>query len=107
MKWIIKYLIGTSKTSLWFGKGKYVIDGYTNVDKTGDVDSGKSTSCYVMNFIGRVILWLSRLKICDAFLLKNKSTFMLLKHTKKYCAWRSFYKRKNVKQEKYVVYDDS
>jgi hypothetical protein len=52
VKWILRYLKGTSSFSLCFGNNKPVLDGYTNADMTGDVDSRKSTSGYLMKFAG-------------------------------------------------------
>ena len=32
MKWIFRYLRGTSKVSLCFGRGDHVLEGYTNAN---------------------------------------------------------------------------
>ena len=52
VKWIMRYLQGTSKMSLCFGKGEPIIDGFTDSDMAGDVDSRKSTSGYLITFAG-------------------------------------------------------
>ena len=52
MKWILKYLRGTSKTCLCFGTDKPVLIGCTNANMAGDVDSKKSTSSYLITFSG-------------------------------------------------------
>ena len=44
MKWILRYLRGTSKVCLCFGSGEPMLDGYTYLDMAGDVDSRKSIS---------------------------------------------------------------
>ena len=44
MKWLLRYLRGTSSTSLCFGKGKVTLQGFVDIDLCGDVDSSKSTS---------------------------------------------------------------
>ena len=51
VKWIFKYLRGTSKLCLSFGKGKPVFEGYTNADMADDLDGRKSTSDYLFNFV--------------------------------------------------------
>lgn len=51
VKWILRYLEGTSRVCLSFGDGKPVLDGYTDADMGGDVDSRKSTSGYLMTFV--------------------------------------------------------
>ena len=38
VKWIFKYLRGTSKLFLSFGKGKLVLEGYTDANMVGDLD---------------------------------------------------------------------
>ena len=50
VKWILKYLRGTSKTCLCFGTEKPVLVRCTNVDMAGDIDSRKSTSGYLITF---------------------------------------------------------
>jgi len=65
MKWILMYLKGTSRVCLCLGSGKLVLNGYTNAYMAGDVDSRKSTSCYMMTFLGGAVSWQSRLqKMC-------------------------------------------
>ena len=44
VKWLLRYLRGTSSTSLCFGKGKVTLQGFVDADLGGDVDSSKSTS---------------------------------------------------------------
>ena len=44
VKWILRYLRGTSRLCLCFGSGEPVLDGYTDADMAGDCDSRKSTS---------------------------------------------------------------
>jgi hypothetical protein len=43
VKWILRYLRGTSKLCLSFGKGEPVLEGYTDADMAGDLDHRKST----------------------------------------------------------------
>lgn len=53
MKWILRYLRGTSKTCLCFGTDKHVLVGCTDADMAGDVDSQKSTFGYLITFFTR------------------------------------------------------
>lgn len=55
IKWILKYLRGTSKVCLRFGDGKPILCGYTDADMAGDVDNRKSTSWYMMIFVGGAV----------------------------------------------------
>ena len=61
VKWVMRYLRGTSNLKLTFGSGKLVLVGYTHSDMVGHVDNRKSTSCYFMTFSGGSMSWQSRL----------------------------------------------
>ena len=67
MKWIFGYLRGTSKLCLCFGKGKPILEGYTDADKASDLDGRKSTSGYLFTFVGGAITWHSKLQKCVVF----------------------------------------
>ena len=54
VKWIFRYLRRTSKLCLSFGRGKLVLEGYTDADMAGDLDGRKSTSGYLFTFAGGV-----------------------------------------------------
>ncbi|RVW40094.1 Retrovirus-related Pol polyprotein from transposon TNT 1-94 [Vitis vinifera] len=66
VKWIMRYLRGTSKLKLTFGSGKPILVGYNDSDMAGDVDNRRSTSGYLMTFSGGVVSWQSRLQKCVA-----------------------------------------
>ena len=53
VKWLFRYLRGTSNTSLCFSKGKVTIQGFVDADLGGDVDSSKSTSGYIYTMVER------------------------------------------------------
>ena len=52
VKWIFRYLRGTSKMCLSFGTSQPVLEGFTDADMAGDLDDRKSTSGYVFTFAG-------------------------------------------------------
>ena len=52
VKWIFRYLRGSSKLCLTFGDSKPVLEGYVDADWTGDLDGRKSTSGYLFTFAG-------------------------------------------------------
>ncbi|XP_075492611.1 LOW QUALITY PROTEIN: zinc finger protein GAI-ASSOCIATED FACTOR 1-like [Primulina tabacum] len=64
VKWIFRYLRGTSKHRLSFGGSRLELVGYTNADMAGDVDSRKSTSGYLITFAGGAVSWQSKLQKC-------------------------------------------
>ena len=60
------YLKGTSKVCLCFGNGKLVLNGFTDADMAGDVDSRKSASGYLITFARGAVSWQSKLQKCVA-----------------------------------------
>lgn len=52
VKWILKYLRGTSKLCLCFGSDRHVLQGFTDADLAGDIDTMRSTSGYLFTFAG-------------------------------------------------------
>ena len=51
---------------LCFGDGKPMLDGFTDSDMAGDIESRKSTSGYLMTFVGGAVAWQSKLQKCVA-----------------------------------------
>ncbi|OMO59210.1 Integrase, catalytic core [Corchorus capsularis] len=66
VKWIFRYLRGTSKMCLSFGTTQTILEGFTDADMAGDLDSRKSTSGYIFTFAGGAISWQSKLQKCVA-----------------------------------------
>ncbi|GJR09098.1 putative RNA-directed DNA polymerase [Tanacetum coccineum] len=64
VKWIFRYLRGTSKLGITFGNGKPMLVGFTDSDMAGNKDNMKSTSGYLMTFAGGAVSWQSRLQKC-------------------------------------------
>ena len=62
VKWLLRYLRGTSSTSRCFGKGKVTLQGFMDSNLGGDVDSSKSTSGYIYTIGGTAVSWMSRLQ---------------------------------------------
>ena len=57
VKWMMRYLRGTSNLCLCFGGGKSHLVGYTDSDMAGDVDTRRSTSGYIFTFREGVVSW--------------------------------------------------
>ena len=56
------YLKGNSSICLRFQVGKSLLEVFTKSDMSRDVDSSRSTFGYVMNYVGGVVSWHSRLQ---------------------------------------------
>ena len=53
---------GTTSHELYFGSSNTVLQGYVDVDMTGDKDSRRSTTGYVFTVDGTTISWISKLQ---------------------------------------------
>ncbi|KAI4347747.1 hypothetical protein L6164_008530 [Bauhinia variegata] len=107
VKWILRYLRGTSRFCLCFGASKHVLDGYTDADMIGDVDSRKSTSGYLMTFVGGAVSWQSKLQKCVA-LSSTEVEYIAITEARKELLWmKRFLQELDLNQEKYVVHNDS
>lgn len=62
VKWILKYLKGTSHHCLCFGDKNIVLEGFIDAYMTGDVDTRKFTTGYLYNFAGAAVSWVCRLQ---------------------------------------------
>lgn len=64
LKWLMKYLKGTSNISLMFRKNKegVTLQWYTDSDFFGDGDNRRSTSSYFYTLCEIVISWKSQLE---------------------------------------------
>ena len=62
MKWVLRYLNGSSDECLCFEASNLILKGYTDCDMAGDLDNIKSTTGYL--FTGGAISWQSKLHKC-------------------------------------------
>ncbi|KAL8110481.1 hypothetical protein AgCh_026264 [Apium graveolens] len=107
VKWIFRYLKGTSKLCLCYGNGECVLDGFTDADMAGDFDSRKSTSGYLITYTGGAVSWQSRLQRCVA-LSTTEAEYIAITEACKEVLWmKKFLKDIGQKQKNFVVYCDS
>ena len=107
VKWIFRYLRRTSKLCLSFGRGKLVLEGYTDADMAGDLDGRKSTSGYLFTFAGGAVSWQSKLQKCVA-LSTTEAEYIAVTEAGKELVWiKTFFKELGMQQNEYVVYCDS
>ncbi|RDX84971.1 hypothetical protein CR513_33902, partial [Mucuna pruriens] len=107
VKWIFRYLRGTSKAGLVFGRGKPILEGYADADMARDLDGRRSTSGYVFTFAGGAISWQSKLQKCVA-LSTTEAEYIALTESGKEALWlKGFLQELGLKQEKYGIHCDS
>ena len=86
MKWIFRYLRGSSKPCLSFCSSKPVLKGYTNADMVGDLDGRKSTFGFLFTFARGAISWQSKLQKCVA-LSTTKAKYIAVNEVGKEMLW--------------------
>ena len=62
VKWILRYLRGSTNTCLCFTGESLKLQGYLDADLTGDINSRKSTTGFVFTLGGTAISWASNLQ---------------------------------------------
>ncbi|KAG9446257.1 hypothetical protein H6P81_012385 [Aristolochia fimbriata] len=62
VKWIFRYLKGTSNYCLCFGGNNIDVKGFVDSNHAGDKDNGRSTSGYVFTVGGTAVSWVSKLQ---------------------------------------------
>lgn len=107
VKWIFRYLRGTSKLCLCYGGGKPILEGYTDADMAGYLDSRKSTSGYVFTFSGGAFSWQSKLQKCVALSTTEAEYIAAVEASKEMLWLKRFLQELGLKQGEYVVLCDS
>ncbi|GJT98487.1 retrovirus-related pol polyprotein from transposon TNT 1-94, partial [Tanacetum coccineum] len=62
VKWLLRYLKGTSKATLCFSRKEVVLEGFSNLDYGSCLDSGKGTTGYVFIVGGIAVSLMSRIQ---------------------------------------------
>ncbi|WJX48823.1 hypothetical protein P8452_35337 [Trifolium repens] len=107
VKWVMRYLRGSSNLKLTLGCKKPMLVGYTDSDLAGSIDDRKSTSGYMVTFAGGAVAWQSKLQKCVA-LSTTEAEFIAIVEASKELLWlRKFAMELGVKQEKYVLFCDN
>ena len=107
VKWVFKYLRGSSKLFLNFGDFKPVLEGYVDANWAGDLNGRKSTSRYLFTFAGRAVSWQSRLQKYVA-LSTTKTEYIAANEVGKKMLWlKRFLQELGLKRDGYGVNYDS
>lgn len=85
MKWILRYLRGTSDLKLCFRSGKLVITSYTDANMVGDGNTRKSTLGYLITFAGEAVSWKSRLQKYVALSTTKAKFIAVIEHARSCC----------------------
>ena len=97
MKWILRYLKGTSRECLYFDGNKLMLQVYTDAYMAGNIDSRKSLLGYLLTFARRVVSCQSRLQQCVA-LSTIEAKYIIITEGCKEALWiRNFLQEIHVK----------
>ncbi|CAA0841643.1 cysteine-rich RLK (RECEPTOR-like protein kinase) 8 [Striga hermonthica] len=106
VKWILRYLKGSGNKSLCFGRKNPILEGYTDADMAGDLDSRKSTSGFVFTFAGGAVSWQSKLQKSVA-LSTTEAEYIAMTEAGKEMLWlKRFLQQLGMKQERYDIHCD-
>jgi hypothetical protein len=107
VKWILRYLRGTTSHALCFGGSSTVLQGYSDSDMAGDRDSSRSTTGYVFTVGGTAVSWISKLQRVVA-LSTTEAEYVAITEASKEMIWlQMFMEELGKKQEDNRLYCDS
>jgi hypothetical protein len=107
VKWILRYLRGTSTHALCFGGSNIVLQGYVDSDMAGDKDSRRSTTGYVFTVGGTTISWISKLQKVVALSTMEVEYVVATEASKEMIWLQRFMEELGKKQENNRLYCDS
>ena len=93
VKWILRYLRGTSNKCLHFGRSTTDLQGYVDSDLVGDIDTRWITIGYVFTIGGVVVSWVSQLQNVNALTTIEEAYIYDTEETKE-MIWIQFFMEK-------------
>lgn len=107
VKWIMRYLRGSSNVSLCFTRTGLKLQGYVDADLAGDMDSRKSTTGFVYTLGGTAVCWGSKLQKIVA-LSTTEAEYVAVTEAGKEMVWlQGFLDELGKTVEKGVLHSDS
>ncbi|CAJ2648559.1 unnamed protein product [Trifolium pratense] len=107
VKWILRYLKGTSEMCLCFRKGNISLQGFSDADLGGDLDTRKSTTGYIFTLGGTAVSWKSKLQHSVA-LSTTEAEYIAISEAAKEMIWlQNFLKELGKEQDDAPLFSDS
>ena len=107
VKWILRYLRGTTNACLEFGKSKNMVVGYVDSDYAGDLDKRRSITGYVFTLGSSVISWKATLQP-TVVLSTTEAEYMAVVEAVKEAIWlRGLVGELSSNLQKIIVHCDS
>jgi hypothetical protein len=107
VKWILRYLRGTTTHALCFGGSDTFLQGYVDSDMAGDKDSRRSTTGYVFTIGGTTVSWISKLQKVVALSTIEVEYVAAIEASKEMIWLQRFMEELGKKQENSQLYCDS
>ena len=106
VKWILRYLRGTSNKCLDFGGSTADLQGYVDPDLVGDIDTRHSTIGYIFTVGGVVVSWVYRLQKINA-LSTIEAEYVAATEAAKEMIWLQFFLEElgHPQKDNYLVID--
>ena len=99
VKWILRYLRGTTNQPLCFGGSNIVLQGYVDADMAGDRDNMRRTIGYVLTIGGKAISWVSKLQSVVALSMAEEEYVVAIEASKEIILLQMFMDELGKKQE--------
>jgi hypothetical protein len=107
VKWVLRYLRGTSDYCITYNNGCELVCGYVDSDFAGDMEKMRSTSGYVFTLEGGAISWMSKLHSIVS-LSTTEAEYITASHACKEAVWlKSLFGEFERTQDKVKILFDS
>ena len=107
VKWILRYLRGTTNQELCFGGSNIALQGYVAADIAGDRDNMRSTIGYVFIVGGTVVPWVSKIQSVVALSTMEAEYVATIEASKEMIWLQRFLDELGKKQELGRLYSDN
>jgi hypothetical protein len=107
VKWILRYLRGTTDRCLCFRRGELKLQGFVDADFAAEVDHRRSTTGYVFTVGTTAVSWISQIQKIVA-LSTTEAEYIAVTEASKEMIWlQGLLEEMGFKQEKNVLHSDS
>jgi hypothetical protein len=107
VKWILRYLRGTTDRCLCFRRGELKLQGFVDADFAAEVDHRRSTTGYVFTVGTTAVSWISQIQKIVA-LSTTEAEYIAVTEASKEMIWlQGLLAEMGFKQEKNVLHSDS
>ena len=107
VKWILRYLRGSTYQALCFGGSNISLQGYVDADMAGDRDNMRSTTGYMFIVGGTTASWVSKLQSVVALSMTETEYVVATQASKEMIGLQRFLDELGEKQELGRLYSDN